>query len=225
MTAEGKNAEVRELRHRIREVRTENAELKVQYRRWLIFSVCLSVLSLLLAFLLVFIGAPVITLPENNSPKVHHSASLPSLEEEDDLPVVHEEESDSLWSDLALPDEDESLEEPITEKEPSSHFASLPLPDDLEDDLVEDTHQDSSAELATVPPPRKSGGFALPGNSQATRKVIHYTVKKNDSLWLICKRYFSRPTPGVIRKIKRDNSLVSDRIEPGMKLVLIIDEH
>lgn len=53
-------SQLRESKMRLRELRTENAELKIQMRRWLICSAAVSVLSLLLSFITVFSSGDIV---------------------------------------------------------------------------------------------------------------------------------------------------------------------
>lgn len=195
--AEELRSETRELKMRLREVRTENAELKLQQKRWLILSSIVSGLSLFLAFLMFFASGDIKvekTYPSNHQPTVY-----PLDPVEVPAPVVVSEP------------------EPPKPVKPKDTFLDAP---ELDFGLEPKTTEPKVVNKE----PSRGGDFALPGmESQSKKKVTQYVVRKNDTLWSIAKKMMGSSKSSNINKIMKDNGLTDSRLDPGMSLVIITD--
>lgn len=207
--------QLRESKMRLRELRTENAELKIQHRRWLIVSAIVSVFSLLLSLVMVFTSGDIVIQGAGGM------AGLPAddtaWQQEGPTPAVVDNVELSPPSEsfqpLTPPRIDDDLEAPpliLDEPEPEKPTMST-------SPLTFPSRAESSSRPAT-------GGFVLPGSSAKPKKrVEQYVVQKNDSLWKIVSRFYGTATPKKIQKVMQDNGLVSSQIKPGSTLLLIID--
>lgn len=75
----------------------------------------------------------------------------------------------------------------------------------------------------SIPTETPEEGFGLPSFSDSSeKKIIRYVVKKNDNLWKIALKFYG--SSRYIQKIKRDNSLRSDHLKPGERLILLIED-
>jgi hypothetical protein len=206
--------QLRESKMRLREVRTENAELKIQHRRWLVVSATVSVISLLLSFVMVFNSGDIVIQGEGSQMSV--SLDAPVWHEESiPLPVneVEDLRSQEKIEEITPPRFDDALEAPplvLDEPTPSKPFRREPV-----------LKLPSRAE--SRPEPVRSG-FSLPSSSNKPKKrVEQYVVRKNDSLWKIVSRFYGTATPRKVQKVMKDNGLVNSQIKPGSTLLLIID--
>ena len=200
-------SEVRELKMRLRELRTENAELKLQQKRWLTLSTGVSVFSLVLAIVMFSVTGDIkVELPSQSS----------------DLDIYS-----SLNSEPA-----QVSEPPETEPAPPSQpIKQDPIKDETSFLDAPDLGLEITPPKPEPPPPTpavepsRDTAFVLPGTNQSQKKkVIQYTVKKNDTLWHIAKNVMGSSKSSNIRKIMKDNGLTDSRLEPGMSLVIIVDQ-
>ena len=202
-------SEVRELKMRLREYRTENAELKLQQKRWLTLSTGVSVFSLLLAVFMFFISGDI---------KVEHPTQGSQIYSLDPKPSQAE-------TPLNVKPSPKSVTKTPIKEDPKPMDSSLFLdaPDlGLDLDLSNPT---PFSKKSVSPQPSRGGGFELPGLTQGTKKkVIQYTVKKNDTLWNIADKMMGSPKQTNINKIMKDNGLTQPRIDPGMVLVIIVEK-
>lgn len=222
-------SQLRENQMRLRELRTENAELKIQYRRWQLSSAIISGLSLLVAFyLLVTDSGPslkIVRAPTEplGSSTVEHIAPPSTMVEAppvevpmgETIPKAHE--SSGVTATEPQPSPPDPLEAPsldfVEEEDPFT-----PPPFD-----VEEEEPPEPAIVASRPP--RASTFALPGvGSKPERRVERHTVIKHENLWRIVEKYYGRVTPRIIKKVMKDNGLSSSRIQPGTTLLLIIEE-
>ena len=214
-------SQIRESHMRLRELRTENAELKIQYRRWLNLSALISSMSLVLSLVMVFFPREV-------------RVEVPVQQTISDFTAQQGDRDDFLGGDVhALPnDQGEALPESSQGEVLAPSLGGLEV-------LMAPDIPVPIAEVAT-PADRKSSSpldiddsrgidlpkmdFALPGVGENIQRVEQYLVRKNDNLWGIVKRFYGSATPAKVAKVARDNGLVGSRIKPGMTLMLIIDD-
>jgi hypothetical protein len=213
MTEEEKlRSEVRELKMRLRELRTENAELKLQQKRWLTLSTGVSVFSLILAIVMFSVTGDIkVQLDSSSSSDLDIYTNL----EPEPIGSGESEITDPLQSELEMkPVKKDPIEEDST--------SFLDAPDlGLE---INPPKPDPKPPVRNTEPSR-GGAFELPGSNQGPKKrVIQYTVKKNDTLWHIAKKTMGSSKSSNIRKIMKDNGLTDSRLEPGMSLVIIVEE-
>ena len=229
---ENLQVQLRESKMRLRELRTENAELKIQYRRWLLLSVGVSFLSFSLSIVLAIML---------NSRPVE--ADLPGSEVENELPKkepssqgapkslnapLKNSETDSLVPPpIDVPEPQRFI--PLGNKEAEASKASLKLPSGKKDartpTLPIDEPKEAEEDSAATPAPSVTQPFALPSSSNKAQKgVKRYVVQKNDSLWKIVGKYYGAATPTRIKKVMKDNGLSDINLRPGTTLLLIIDE-
>lgn len=238
---------------RLRELRTENAELKIQYRRWLNLSALISVCSLGLTLLMIVFSGDVVVQVEEGKQMFSESSSRldlrtdrsssPYASAEDALvqPLASAsstsrssstvERSNSSWfgSSSSSPDTSESqgqgaaLEAPAMDGFGDAQVSAPPIPDPIASNSFGEGPSAQPQKEPTLVLP--SSGFALPGmDEQALKRVEQYRVRKNDNLWGIVKRFYGAATPQRIAKVMRDNGLSGSSITPGMTLLLIIDD-
>jgi hypothetical protein len=218
---------LRESQMRLREVRTENGELKIQYRRWLYTAVSLSMASMVICVaMMIFDSDPLTDLNSPNEPQ-----GTATVEGNDTAPEPNPfEPEDPAFALEGSNPEDEV--EPDTER--SSLDLEMPGWDEPADPKPETKTPPKEKPTFSIPksnpkntnptPPPASGGFQLPGSSSSEKRVITHRVEKYDTLWEILKRYQSSPpTPRLIRKVIKDNGLTSSRIQPGSELIIILD--
>lgn len=204
-------AQNRELQHRLREVRTENAELKVQYRRWLILATGISVCSLFLSAVVVMwspdkveltdliqgIGVDIAHIEEEQPIEAAGDIDIDEFADENTLAGV----SEPMVNDIEM-----GLEPPefmLTEvEEPKKVEKKVPV-------VVVKTEEPKTSE-------RK---FTLPKTKR--KRVILYKVKRNDTLSDIAIQHFGAYR--YVKKIKKDNGLRSDMLHQGMELKIILD--
>jgi hypothetical protein len=223
---EALQSRLRESQQRLREVRTENGELKIQYRRWLFTAVCLSMASMVICLALMLFDTDPLS-------------DLDSYTEETQEPVIHlesdiEKVTSFTSSEPFLEVEPPEITEPASNQEDSTSLeVEMPGWDEPEPDPVEDqtppatksnTFTFPKAETANPTPPPTTGAFLLPGSSSTGKRVIHHRVRKYDTLWKILEDYQgSPPTLKLINKIIKDNGLPSSRIQPGSELIIILN--
>lgn len=197
-------SEVRELKMRLRELRTENAELKLQQKRWLTLSTGVSVFSLVLAIVMFSVTGDIkVELPSQSSELDIYSSLKPDPVEAPDPVAVKPVEPVKTIETDPIQDETDFLDAPDLGLE-----ITPPKPKPVE-----------------VTEPSRDTAFVLPGSNQGPKKkVIQYTVKKNDTLWHIAKNIMGSSKSSNIRKIMKDNGLTDSRLEPGMSLVIIVDQ-
>jgi hypothetical protein len=232
-------SQLRETKMRLRELRTENAELKIQQRRWLFMCVGVSGFSLLLSSVLLFTSGDIV-IEDPNLPRTFDS-TLVAVDSRSVDP--RSMDSTSVETAAPLPVEDLAAPEPVvldggfgsSEPELEDPLAPPPIDDSaLAVDAPELAMPTSPPEPKPAPltlpssgssfSPPASQGFSLPGSSsRSKRRVEQYRVKKNDSLWKIVNRYYGTATPKKIQKVMKDNGLSNTQIMPGSTLLLIID--
>lgn len=214
-------SQIRESHMRLRELRTENAELKIQYRRWLNLSALISGVSLMFSLVMFFFPREVfVQVPAEPAFSASPSQQGGGDDFLGDQVVLADDAQDGGFVDapriknvetslgglevLMAPDISTSIEDRADswDKEPSSSF-------DIEDSRGLDL-------------PKMD--FALPGVAENIQRVEQYLVQKNDNLWGIVKRFYGSATPAKVAKVARDNDLVGSNIKPGMTLLLIIDD-
>lgn len=241
---ESLQSRLRESQMRLREVRTENGVLKIQYRRWLYTAVGISMASMVICvFILLFESDPLADIKQPHRPNSQQDTQevAHTILDEDPLalddPII-----DDVPQPLSTPDTDS---EPISEGSSSLDGLEMPGWDEEEDSKIDEGSQ-TQGEVETTQPPAEvtpsqpdtfelpkpqpsptvqppTTGFALPGAS-SKRTVIQHKVVKRDTLWEIVKRYKgSPPTPRLIQKVMKDNGLRSSRIQPGSELIIILD--
>lgn len=196
------SAEIRELKLKVQGLREEYRKLREQYRRWMIISISMLCLSCFFILLLIVL--------DPNSETYHDLLEnrMAELQSTDD--VVSDAEKN-----VKTESPQEELEAPFLEVETPVNEETIVFNDNKTGRYDEPKTEVFESETVN--------GFALPTlSAKPQKKVIHYEVKKNDNLWKIAKKFYGSPL--YIKKIKRDNSLISDRIRPGTRLVLIVDE-
>lgn len=198
-------SEVRELKMRLRELRTENAELKLQQKRWLALSTGVSVFSLVLAIVMFSVTGDIKVIAPSQSSELDVYSSLDPEPVETKEPVVPK------------PSEPPVKKAPVVDE---TSFLDAP---DLGLEIVP-PKPTPKPPVRVAEQPSRDEAFVLPGSNQVPKKkVIQYTVKKNDTLWHIAKNIMGSSKSSNIRKIMKDNGLTDSRLEPGMSLVIIVD--
>ena len=227
--------QLRESKMRLRELRTENAELKIQYRRWLLLSVGVSFLSFSLSVVLAMMlnfSSDEVDLPATNAqnelasqenivPPTQDAAKIPKLGSKNNA-------TDSLTPPpIDVPEPHRLI--PLANKETEANKATIKLPSGKKDTrtptLALDEPKSSEDESSATPAPSVAQPFSLPSSSnKAQKEVKRYVVQKNDSLWKIVGKYYGAATPTRIKKVMKDHGLTDINLRPGTTLLLIIDE-
>jgi LysM repeat protein len=212
---ENLQSQLRESKMRLRELRTENAELKIQYRRWLWVSAGVSVLSLSLTIWVSLSGGGEMVLQPYS---VAGSAQTAFVEPptSSHSPVSPLPTTKFAFEPLAIDAPGFDLpEEPSVRRASENHLEAPALP--LAATEIEESSTRSSELVATK-------AFSLPGSAGKPQKTVkRYVVQKNDSLWKIVNRFYGSATPQRIKKVMQDNGLGDTNLQPGVTLLLIID--
>lgn len=225
---------IRELEMRLRELRGENAHLKLQQDRWLKLCVGCSVLACLMS-----VGILVIEGLGDGIPRmVGNSVVTPSqahvLEPENSLgleqdtgvssgTVVSEKLDSSPPGIEIVPPSltlDEEVESPrskpqkLKQPEPRKAVVEDMLPPPLEN-LPTAEGPKVSGKLVIPPSDKTTSPFVLPGTS-VKQEPLKYTVREGETLWSVSRKFFGDHKS--VEKIKRLNNLSGDELRAGMVL-------
>jgi LysM repeat protein len=200
--------EVDRMKQNLKRFRRENAELKKQLVLYLSICFLVSVFSCSMMIYLIFSNSPHINVIMSED----HGYGKQKNPTDDIIEDVYLDEDEVISSDL---DTDE-LSVGIIDEVENDNF-SVEVDDDTPENIE---NNDVSFGLPTA----KDEVFGLPNTNivKKTMTIKRYIVKKNDNLWNISRKYFG--SSRYIQKIKKDNSLISDDLIPGTRLILMIEK-
>ncbi len=226
-------ARTRELEHRLREVRSENSELKINQRRWLgmcslISAVSLSVLILVVVTSLrpeVLLTGEINERQEAELNRVQIELKQKKTQCEKLLHRNQELEEmlskEKLETNTPVQDQNSSLLQP---PEPP-----IPNPTKVRVPEIPTPPVSQSLELPSVAnsPATDSTSFSLPdqdSHSSSTEQNQNYvyTVKKNDTLYGLSKKFFNNYSS--VSRIRIANHLQSNNLYPGQQLIIPLDD-
>jgi hypothetical protein len=202
--------EINRLKRNFDKYRKEDAGIKRQMFMYLYICLVVSVFSCSMMAYVIFTGDQKVSIVLNNE-ETDGSEEITVDSSEGSGVVEDDDNTETSSEDLSIGSvdtfiEDESNENTETEYNPPSTnnttSNSFGLP--------RRTHSEDAS-------------FGLPRSNSSEKRVrrITYYVKKDDNLWNISNKFYK--SPRYIEKIKRDNSLVSNSLIPGTKLILIIE--
>jgi len=201
--------EVDRMKQNLKRFRRENTDLKKQLVLYLSICFLVSVFSCSMMIYLIFSNSPRVNIIMSDGYEVENQDIQidESLEEE-----IYTEEDGVISSSLDTEELSLGSIDEIEEEDFSIEIDSRATPEKV-----------IESEVSFGLPAAKAEAFGLPNSSnRKTTTIKRYIVKKNDNLWNIARKHFG--SSRYIQKIKKDNSLISDDLIPGTRLILMVEE-